>query len=226
MIGVFDSGAGGLFALAELRRLLPKADILCLTDRKNAPYGTKSEDELIRLVTSGVDTLLSLGCSSVLMACCTASTVWERLPERERAAAVPIIEPVTEAALRVSKNKKIGILSTEATKKSGAFVKEILKREPSAKLTCFFSGELVSLAESGERDGALSERGLEVVKQSVSGFFESGIDTLILGCTHFAYFENTIKDILRTEVVNSALVGALRMLEYGDDGGGTTKLIG
>ena len=107
MIGVFDSGAGGLFALAELRRLLPKADILCLTDRKNAPYGTKSEDELTRHVTSGVDTLLSLGCSSVLMACCTASTVWERLPERERAAAVPIIEPVTEAALRVSKNKKI-----------------------------------------------------------------------------------------------------------------------
>ncbi len=109
MIGVFDSGAGGLFALAELRSLSPSADIVCFADRKNAPYGTKKKDELISLVTSGIDTLLAEGCSEVLMACCTASTVWELLPMRQRAVSVPIIVPTAEESLRLSKNKKIGI---------------------------------------------------------------------------------------------------------------------
>lgn len=226
MIGVFDSGAGGLFALAELRRLLPTADIVFLADEKNAPYGTKSVTELKGLVSADIKALASEGCERILMACCTASTVWELLSERERAISVPIIEPTADAALRISKNKRIGILSTEATKRSGAFVTEILRREPSAVLTCFSAGELVGLAEGGEADGALSEHGLSTVKKSVSGFVGSGIDTLILGCTHFAYFENTIKDILRVGVVNSARVGAHEMLKYAKEEHGVTKILG
>ena len=225
MIGIFDSGAGGLCSLAELRRLSPRADIVYLADRKNAPYGTKSREELTELVKCDIERLLHEGCDRVLMACCTASTVYELLPDEYRAVSVPIIEPTARESVMLSKSKRIGILSTEATKKSGAFVEKILKYEPTAVTVCASAPELVALAESGERDGALSESGLLTVKKSVSAFAGSGIDTLILGCTHFAYFENTIKDVLRIGMVNSALVGAWEMQKFAYDGGGSARFL-
>ena len=217
MIGVFDSGAGGLFALAELRRLSPNADIVYLADRKNAPYGTKSREVLTELVKKDIEKLCEAGCTRVLMACCTASTVYDLLPYEYRAVAVPIIEPVARAAVMTSRNKKIGVLSTEATRKSGVFVEKILKYAPTAVTVCASAPELVTLAEKGECDARLSKNGFLKVKKSVSAFLGSGIDTLILGCTHFAYFENTIKNILRITTVNSAHIGASLMqdLEYG-----------
>lgn len=220
MIGVFDSGLGGLFALDELRRLNPTLDTVYLADRKNAPYGNKSQDELVALVKADIERLILAGCDKVLMACCTASTVYDLLPEEYRAAAVPIIEPTAKAALLKSKSKKIGILSTEATERSGAFVREIKKYEPLALTVSAHAPELVTLAERGERDESLSDRGLLTVRKSVSEFLKADIDTLILGCTHFAYFEKKIKDILRVEVVNSARIGALAMQKFVSDGSG------
>ena len=220
MIGVFDSGVGGLFALAELRRLEPLADMVFFADVKNAPYGSKSREELIELVKADIERLASAGCDKALMACCTASTVYGFLPEEYRAAAVPIISPTARAAVEKSKNKKIGILSTVATQKSGAFVKEIKGFEPTALTVSLCAPELVSLAECGERDGSLSSYGCMTVEKCVSGFKDCGIDTLILGCTHFAYFEKKIKDFLRVEVVNSARIGALEMQKYAKSGSG------
>lgn len=222
MIGVFDSGVGGLFALAELRRLSPTADIAYFADRENAPYGTKSREQLISLVKSDVERLVIAGCDKVLMACCTASTVYELLPEEYRAVSVPIISSVAKESVVVSKHKNIGIVSTEATKKSGAFEREIKKYEPQASVRCIAAPELVALAERGECDKNLSFDGLLTVKKSVSGFLESGIDTLILGCTHFAYFENKIKDILRVSVINSARIGACVMQKFASEGDGRT----
>ena len=222
MIGVFDSGAGGLFALAELRRLSPNADITFFADTENAPYGTKTDDELCRLVASDVERLSDFGCEKILMACCTASSVYKLLSNRQREISVPIIEPTVKEALMVSKNKKIGIISTAATRKSRAFVEEILKHEPSADTVSVEAPELVSLAESGERDGALSLCGIKAIEKSVSIFRSTDIDTLILGCTHFAYFENKIKEILNVSVVNSARVGAAVMKEHANGGSGRT----
>lgn len=225
MIGVFDSGAGGLFALAELRRLSPMADIAFYADTKNAPYGTKSREELIELVSRDVERLLSLGCERVLMACCTASTVYDFLPEEYRQISVPIISPTALSALKKTRNRKIGILSTEATEKSRAFVERITEYEPRALTVSAHSPELVRLAELGERDGYLSKGGFKTVEKSVSTFLGTGIDTLILGCTHFAYFENTIKDILSVNIVNSAREGALAMRKFTREGEGKTLFL-
>lgn len=225
MIGIFDSGAGGLFALAELRRLNPTADIVYFADRKNAPYGTKKRDELIELVVADIDKLARFGCERILMACCTASTVYDFLPEEHRRVSVPIIEPTAKEAVKKSKNKKVGILSTEATEKSMAFVEKIRKYEPMAATVSASAPELVSLAESGERDSRLSKDGLLKLENCVSVFRESGIDTLILGCTHFAYFENKIKDILHLNTVNSASVGARVMSEFAKEGEGKTVFL-
>ena len=133
MIGILDSGAGGLFALAELRRLSPDADIAFFADVKNAPYGNKTRELLTELVRNGIDRLEAFGCDRILMACCTASTVHGLLPRRQKALSVPIISPTAREAVSISKNKKIGVLSTEATRKSRAFVDEILGYEPSAR---------------------------------------------------------------------------------------------
>lgn len=214
MIGVFDSGAGGLFALAELRRLCPRADLVFFADKENAPYGNKTKDELVSLVGSDIDRLSALGCDKVLMACCTASTVHGLLPDRYRNISVPIIDPTARMAVMNSSTKKIGVLSTVATEMSGAFVDSIKKYEPHAEVVTSHAPELVELAERGECDGRLSREGSFTVEKSVSKFLNTDIDTLILGCTHFAYFENKIKEILRINIVNSARVGAVVMSSF------------
>ena len=225
MIGVFDSGAGGLFALAELRRLLPDADIAFFADTENAPYGTKSREEIIRLVSDDIDRLTDVGCDRVLMACCTASTVYGFLSEERRRVSLPIISPTAKRAVSISENKRIGILSTEATRKSCAFERKISELSENAICICRHAPELVALAESGERDGELSDNGRKILEKCVSVFRASGIDTLILGCTHFAYFENTIGEILKIKVVNSAREGALAMRKYASGGEGKTVFL-
>ncbi len=220
MIGVFDSGAGGRFALAELRRLRKKADIIFLADKKNAPYGSKSEKELISLVTNDVKRLREAGAKRILVACCTASTVWDKLTIDTRNGVMQIISTVAKRALNVSSGGRIGVLSTEATRKSGAFKRWI----PHA--VCYSAPELVTLAESGARDVNLTHAQKQILKKSLSPFFESNIDTLILGCTHFAYFEGEIENILGVKTVNSARVAAEEFAKtVSDEGNGMTYYI-
>ena len=90
MIGVLDSGRGGLVAYKELRRLMPRVDITYLADRKNAPYGNKNPSEILRLTECGIRRLCDVGCEMVLIACCTASSLHEMLPEELRNISIPI----------------------------------------------------------------------------------------------------------------------------------------
>jgi glutamate racemase len=100
LIGIFDSGAGGITAVKEVRRISKTADIVFFPDRLHAPYGTKSPEELIPLVERDVELLLSFGAETVLMACCTASTVHPFLKSKLRDAAIPIISPTAKAAAK------------------------------------------------------------------------------------------------------------------------------
>lgn len=92
MVGIFDSGMGGEFALREFVSLCPNERAELFADRENAPYGTKSEPELIRLVKRDIDILRSRGAERILMACCTASTVYPLLPSEYQRAVIPIID--------------------------------------------------------------------------------------------------------------------------------------
>lgn len=122
MIGIFDSGVGGLASFSELRRLLPLADIAYLADRKNAPYGTKKKDVLKRLVCEDIELLRRLGCNKILIACCTASTVHRELPEESRRISFPIIKQTANAAAGY---RSVAVIATEHTVRSHAFSKEI-----------------------------------------------------------------------------------------------------
>lgn len=205
MIGIFDSGKGGLFALEELRLLKPKVDICFFADRKNAPYGKKTKEELIALATSDIKRLVKFGADKILIACCTASTVWEYLPSEYKSITTPIITPTAAAALGATKNKRIGVIATEATVKSGEFTKSLVSLDN--KVTVFEkqTQDFVAMVESGEAD-------INSIRENLLPFSLVGIDTLILGCTHFSHLKKEISLTLPgVALISSSYEGALKI---------------
>ena len=214
MVGIFDSGLGGVFSLFEFRRLCPSVPVCFYADKSNSPYGEKSEEQILRLTSDGIEMLMKMGASRVLMACCTASTVHHLLPTELREYSIPIIEPAASEAAAVLSGGRIGVISTEATKRSGAFLKAIERISPGAEVICEKAPELVRLAEAYEFGERLTENGKKIIENAIAPFREQKIDALILGCTHFAYFEREIKDMIRLPIINSARVGAVALMRH------------
>ncbi len=213
MIGVFDSGVGGIISYRELRRLLPREDILFLADRKNAPYGTKSKEELLSLVKTDIKRLTQLGAMHILIACCTASTVYAELSEEEKRISTPIIDP-TALLLRKEAEKKDGIyrvyvIATEHTCSSHAFKSSVAKYSPSTEVIEHPTQELVSIVERGQRDGATdryTESFLDSLSESIK---EASPDALVLGCTHFSHLRGELERRLpEITTVSPAHIGA------------------
>ena len=227
MIGIFDSGVGGLNSLNELRKLLPTADICYFADRKNAPYGTKTKDELASLVRRDIEILRGAGADKILIGCCTASAVYKAISSEYTRDVVPIIEPTAREAYRLSEKKRIALLSTAYTKNSFAFENEVYAIDKSARVFGFIAAELVSFAEVGERDGRLSPEA-RLFMERISGLIkDTSADVLILGCTHFSYFRRTLEDSCGIECVCASDVGARVMAEkYRENGTGKTVFTG
>jgi glutamate racemase len=223
MIGIFDSGVGGLNSLYALRRLLPDADICYLSDGRNAPYGVKTKSELISLVGRDMEILKDAGAETVLIGCCTASAVYGGLPVEYRCRAVPIIEPTASEAYRLSENKRIAFLSTAYTKNSFAFERAVDAIDSSARVFGFIAQELVTYAERGERDGRLSEEARRLIKRLSDLIVDTSSDVLILGCTHFSYFRKSLEGASGVRCVCASDVGARVIAEkYTENGTGKT----
>lgn len=195
MIGVFDSGVGGLTALWELRRLRPDLDIVYFGDTAHVPYGTRSPEMIRRFAGEAVGFLSGLGAEAILVACGTVSSV--ALPALSEHTGCPlfgVVEPAAEVAYRVSKNKKIGVLATEATVGSGAFDRALRRLGPvvTRSLACPL---FVSLAENGftAPDDPVARAAAE---HYLAPLRESALDTLILGCTHFPLLAAHIHRVL------------------------------
>lgn len=205
MIGIFDSGEGGLCALEKLRELNQTVDICFFADRENAPYGEKTKEELIRLATSDIKKLLDFGADEILIACCTASTVWESLAEEYKALASPIIIPTAVAAARSTKNGKVGVIATNATVKSKKFTDALHAID---RTLCVYEKavpDFVTMAETGSHDS-------KKIKEALLPFKALKIDTLILGCTHFTRLKNEIFECLSgINLISSSDEGAKEM---------------
>ena len=211
MTGIFDSGVGGLEAYFELRRLLPREDIIYLADRKNAPYGTKTRDELIALTKKDIKRLRDMGAGQVLIACCTASTVWGELSEWERKISTPIITPAARVA---AEGERIAVIATEHTVRSGAFGREIRKFSPNSEVFERAEQALVAMVESGSRDGRISTECKGELEKIVEWANEIRADTLVLGCTHFSHLELTLGKMLPcVKIVSPAREGARAIKE-------------
>lgn len=210
MIGIFDSGLGGLTALKELRELCPECDIVYFGDTGRVPYGTRSKEILYRYADEDVRFLLSKGAVRILAACGTVSSV--ALPVIEGSYPVKItgvVLPAAREGVAATKNKRIGVIGTGATISSGAFAREIKAIDPECEVMEVACPLFVPLVENGFI-GEECELTHLAVREYLCGIRDFGADVLILGCTHFPIIASHIAAYLGDGVtlINSGSAAA------------------
>ena len=208
MVGLFDSGSGGLNTVRYVKEFSPDVDLVYLIDRARAPYGIKTERELVKITKENIEALLDRGAERVLIACCTASTVHSLLPKELHSLSFPIIEAIAKRAEDSTRIGRIGVIATERTVRSHSFKAALSECEVyESALT-----ELVTMIDCGLSDASIDEDGKKALEHMLLPLLNQGIDTLVLGCTHFPALIKTIENMTRpygvTAVIDSARIGA------------------
>jgi glutamate racemase len=198
-IGIFDSGIGGLTVLQQISRLLPREHLVYLGDTARSPYGTKSPEVVTQYACENTDFLVACGLKMLVVACNTASAVaLEVLRRRYQMPVIGVIEPGAQEAVRRSKNRRIGVIGTEATIASGAYTRALRALDPEVEVYTRACPLFVPLVEEGWVDNDVARA---TVAMYLHSFKHSGIDVLILGCTHYPLLKQTIADFLGERVV-------------------------
>ena len=211
-IGVFDSGLGGLCALKELKRLLPNEHFIYFGDTGRTPYGTRSEEKITEYASSDVRFLTEHNVKAVLAACGTVSAIaLERIKDSCPVPLFGIIESAANAAAGKTKNGKIGVMGTGATVKSGVFEKKLseLGDYEVYKTACPL---LVPIVENNLIE---TEIAYHAIRHYMDSLVRTGVDTVILGCTHFPLLSERIGKIYPTlTLINSGAEAAGSLAEY------------
>lgn len=191
-IGVFDSGLGGLTAVRHLQQLLPGENIVYFGDTGRVPYGTRSRDTIRRYTEEDCRLLLAHDVKFIIAACGTVSSVSPDLLSSLPVPAIGVVAPTAQAAVAATKNKKVGILGTAATIRSASFEMAIKELDPTIQVTATPCPLFVPLVESGwiAEDDTVA---VPMVRRYLSAVKEAGVDTLILGCTHFPLLSPIIR---------------------------------
>jgi glutamate racemase len=212
-IGVFDSGIGGLTVLKELITVLPGEDFIYLGDTARLPYGTKSNEVIVRYSRENTEFLLAKGIKLLVVACNTSSAVaMEEIEGHTMVPVIGVIEPGARAAVKASRTGKIGVIGTEATIASGAYTRAIQSLRPRAEIYTRACPLLVPLVEEGWTDNEIAERTVAYYLESLKA---SGIDTLLLGCTHYPLLHGLFERVLGAgvKIVDSAIATASAVRE-------------
>jgi len=197
-IGVFDSGIGGLTVVKRLATTLPDESIIYFGDTARVPYGSKSNSTVIEYSIQNTKFLLQKNIKALVVACNTASSI--AIPDLKKMFDIPIIgmiEPGSKMALEKSKSKKIGVIGTRATIGNLAYSKEIKKLNGSAKVIEKPCPLFVPLAEEGWIEHQAT---FEIAEEYLKELRESGIDTLVLGCTHYPILSDVIQKVVGSKV--------------------------
>jgi glutamate racemase len=212
-IGVFDSGIGGLTVLRALVEELPHEDFIYLGDTARLPYGTKTDEVIIRYSRENTEFLLAKGIKMLVVACNTSSAVaLEAIARDTTIPVIGVIEPGARAVVKASRTGKIGVIATEATVASGAYTRTIQSLRPRAEIYTRACPLLVPLVEEGWTDNDVAERTVWYYLESLK---QSGIDALLLGCTHYPLLVAMFQRVLGPEVrvVDSATATAAAVRE-------------
>lgn len=213
-IGIFDSGLGGLTVVRELLARLPQEDLVYFGDTGRVPYGTHSPETIARYAEQDSRFLLRHDVKFIVAACGTVSTTAPQVLSALPVPAMGVLEPAADAALAATRNGRIGVLGTSATVRSGAF-DAYLTRHRAVEVFSQACPLFVSLVESGwvERD---NEATVAVARRYVQPLREQGVDTVILGCTHFPLLTPVLSDILGEGVtlINSGAACAERCEQW------------
>jgi glutamate racemase len=197
-IGVFDSGIGGLTVLHKIIETLPNENTVYLGDTARAPYGTKSVETVRRYSFENARFLLEKDVKLVVVACNTSTAIaLMRLRDGLSIPVVGVIDPGVRAAIKSTRNKKIGVIGTEATIQSGAYTRALKESDPVIEVYSRACPLFVPLVEEGWTDNEVAEM---TVKAYLSSLKQSGIDTLILGCTHYPLLKRAIRNFVGSTV--------------------------
>lgn len=193
-IGVFDSGIGGLTAVSELRKILPNEDIIYLGDTARVPYGTKSRETVLRYAAQDIAFLKRHEVKIIIVACGTVSSVMAG-EDCVFEGCTGVIAPAVEAAAASTENKKIGVIATSASIRSQSYERMLKAVLPEAEVFCKACPMFVPLVENGYTDRDC-EPTIAFAKEYLLPLKEQGIDTLILGCTHYPLLSGVISDVM------------------------------
>lgn len=189
MIGIFDSGLGGLTVVKAIQKHLPQYQIMYLGDTARVPYGNRSAEAVYQFTLQGVNYLFQNGCKLVVVACNTASAEalrriqHEYLPKNHPERGVlGVIRPLVERAAKMTKNKKVGVIGTRGTIASGAYIRELHSQNQDIEVFQNAAPLLVPLTEEGWTQRHETRK---ILKYYLKPLKEKNIDTLILGCTHY-----------------------------------------
>ena len=207
-IGIFDSGVGGLTVLKAIKEILPNENLIYFGDTARVPYGNRSPSTIIKYSVENTRLLQKFNIKMLVVACNTSSSHALEILRREFPfPVVGVVKPGAKVAVESSKNKRIGVIGTEATIKSGAYRKAILSLDPFATVFEKACPLFVPLIEEGWLSGEVTEL---VVEKYLSDLLNKDIDTLVLGCTHYPLIKDTIRKVTGKNInlIDSAMAVA------------------
>lgn len=213
-IGIFDSGLGGLTVLKEIHRMMPGENLVYFGDSKRTPYGTKSKEAIINFSFQDMRFLLSKNVKAVVIACNTiSSNALDAIKSEFDIPILEVIEPGAKAGAMATKNKNIGVIATPATIESDAYKKELMSLDEGLNVFQKSCPLFVPLVEEGAMFWN-SEIALLIADYYLQDLKRLGIDTLILGCTHYPLLKDVIQKVMSadTKLIDSASSIALMLL--------------
>lgn len=208
-IGVFDSGVGGLTVLHELRRLLPSENLVYLGDTARVPYGTKSPETVRKYALQAAEFLISQQVKMVVVACNTASSFALTLLQQQLSVpVVGVILPGAQRAVRLTARGVVGVIGTDGTVYSDAYPQALKALQPDVSVVSAACPLFVPLAEEGWAQHEIARLAAD---EYLAPLVAAGIDTLVLGCTHYPLLKPTLKGLLPStiQLVDSAEETAL-----------------
>ncbi|MGI6612473.1 MAG: glutamate racemase [Candidatus Nanosyncoccaceae bacterium] len=224
-IGVFDSGLGGLTVLADIRLALPRADLFYIGDSANAPYGTKTQKEIITLSERVVDRLIEAGTEMIVVACNTATSAAEAALHAKYNLPIVGIEPALKSATEQIKRGKIIVLATKYTISHNRYLNLAKQVAKDQQIVSLAAPRLVELVELGKTDGGEVESHLKELVREISD-----VKGVVLGCTHFSHLKPAMRKFFGPDVKlfdgNDGVVRrVIELLPNANSGDGTTKII-
>lgn len=210
-IGIFDSGVGGLTVAREIISLLPEEPIIYVGDDGRFPYGPRPKEEIQEFACQISDFLINQGVKMIVVACNTVSSqALDLLVSRYSVPVLGVIEDTASYAAPLSRKKRVGVLATPGTVYSNAYPEAFSRIDPTIKVVQVASQALVNLIENGSG----GENGVkEFASRVISPFRETGVDVLILGCTHYPYLTKLMTELLsdQAQIVDPAVAVSIRV---------------
>ena len=214
MIGIFDSGVGGMTVAHAIERLLPNYSLVYYGDIARTPYGPKSPNTIINYSIRNTEFLLEKGAELIIIACNSASSVaTESLRERFQVPIIEVISPAAARAIQISKTGHIGVIGTKATVKSNIYHKTITAERPDFKVYSQACPLLVPLVE----EGWLNKRETKMIlRRYLHPLKDKQIDTLVLGCTHYPLLKGLIQARIgkRVKLIDSSIETARHVKQF------------